>query len=181
MRVFNHYLLEFDTGVLKQYGLEAEVRRIMSISTDDERETKAALSSMTVPVWEAFTLSFNVEWPVSIVLSHRALTCYQMLFRHFFHLKRVARVLCRARCGPRSHGSRPNKSEVVLTRNVHALKFKMVHFVQTLEHGMFYDVIGPAWHVFVSNVATVRLIHILFFFVLDRSFPDMQFLPQIFF
>lgn len=38
----------------------------------------------------------QVRWPVSLVLSRRALTKYQLIFRHLFHCKHVKRQLCAA-------------------------------------------------------------------------------------
>ena len=35
----------------------------------------------------------QVEWPVSLVLNHKALAQYQMLFRHFFYCKHIERLL----------------------------------------------------------------------------------------
>lgn len=38
-------------------------------------------------------LSFKVRWPVSLVLSKKSLTKYQLLFRHVFFAKHVQRLL----------------------------------------------------------------------------------------
>lgn len=38
-------------------------------------------------------MSYSVRWPVSLVLSKRSLTKYQMLFRHLFFAKHVQRLL----------------------------------------------------------------------------------------
>ncbi|KAH1189382.1 Gamma-tubulin complex component 2 [Glycine max] len=45
---------------------------------------------------ETFSLSYKVHWPLSIVLSRKALTKYQLLFRFLFHCKHVDRQLCGA-------------------------------------------------------------------------------------
>ena len=50
-------------------------------------------------VWQGFhvfALDYSVKWPLSIVLSKRALTKYQLLFRHLFFCKHVERELCSA-------------------------------------------------------------------------------------
>ena len=36
---------------------------------------------------DAFTFGYEEDWPVSLVLNHKALAQYQMLFRHFFYCK----------------------------------------------------------------------------------------------
>ncbi|CAM9886074.1 unnamed protein product, partial [Hapterophycus canaliculatus] len=42
---------------------------------------------------EGLMLSFKVRWPVSLVLSKKSLTKYQLLFRHLFFAKHVQRLL----------------------------------------------------------------------------------------
>lgn len=39
-------------------------------------------------------ISVQVPWPLSLVVSRRALTKYQLIFRHLFHFKHVERQLC---------------------------------------------------------------------------------------
>jgi hypothetical protein len=46
--------------------------------------------------YHMFALDYSVKWPLSIVLSKRALTKYQLLFRHLFFCKHVERELCSA-------------------------------------------------------------------------------------
>ncbi|CAN0584414.1 unnamed protein product, partial [Ectocarpus sp. 12 AP-2014] len=42
---------------------------------------------------EGLMMSFTVGWPVSLVLSKKSLTKYQLLFRHLFFAKHVQRLL----------------------------------------------------------------------------------------
>ena len=42
---------------------------------------------------DAFAFGYKVEWPVSLVLNHKALAQYQMLFRHFFYCKHIEWLL----------------------------------------------------------------------------------------
>lgn len=42
---------------------------------------------------EGLMMSFKVGWPVSLVLSKKSLTKYQLLFRHLFFAKHVQRLL----------------------------------------------------------------------------------------
>lgn len=44
---------------------------------------------------ETFSFGMEVKWPVSLVLNHKAIACYQMIFRHLFYCKHVERLLCR--------------------------------------------------------------------------------------
>ncbi len=38
---------------------------------------------------DSLTFDYRVEWPVSLILSKKALTKYQLIFRHLFHIKHV--------------------------------------------------------------------------------------------
>ncbi|KAL9249621.1 Gamma-tubulin complex component 2-like protein [Drosera capensis] len=51
---------------------------------------------MSITGLETFSLSYKVQWPMSIVLSKKALTKYQLIFRFLFHCKHVSRQLCAA-------------------------------------------------------------------------------------
>ncbi|KAK6911764.1 Gamma tubulin complex component, C-terminal [Dillenia turbinata] len=42
---------------------------------------------------ETFSLSYKVQWPLSLVISRKALTKYQLIFRFLFHCKHVDRQL----------------------------------------------------------------------------------------
>lgn len=44
----------------------------------------------------SFILLLQVRWPLSIVISRKALTKYQLIFRFLFHCKHVDRQLCGA-------------------------------------------------------------------------------------
>uniref|UniRef100_A0A0D3EES8 Gamma-tubulin complex component n=1 Tax=Brassica oleracea var. oleracea TaxID=109376 RepID=A0A0D3EES8_BRAOL len=45
---------------------------------------------------ETFSLGYKVQWPLSIVISKKALSKYQLIFRFLFHCKHVERQLCGA-------------------------------------------------------------------------------------
>lgn len=51
---------------------------------------------ITISGLETFSLSYKVQWPLSLVLSRKALTKYQLIFRFLFHCKHVERQLCGA-------------------------------------------------------------------------------------
>ena len=53
-------------------------------------------SASRARVSECPELDYNAPWPVSLVLSRRAITKYQLLFRHVFHFKHVERRMCEA-------------------------------------------------------------------------------------
>ncbi|KAG4938596.1 hypothetical protein JHK82_044388 [Glycine max] len=72
-------------------GLTCVVAITLRNSGDNDLEEPVSITSL-----ETFSLSYKVHWPLSIVLSRKALTKYQLLFRFLFHCKHVDRQLCGA-------------------------------------------------------------------------------------
>lgn len=62
--------------------------RTMHSSETLHRPTGSPLTGI-----EAFTLEYAVQWPISIVLSKKAMTKYELLFRHIFFIKHVERQI----------------------------------------------------------------------------------------
>ncbi|XP_024392107.1 gamma-tubulin complex component 2 isoform X3 [Physcomitrium patens] len=86
----------------------------------------------------------KVRWPTSLVLSRRALTKYQFIFRHLFHCKHVWRQLCASwqihQIATRAYnitGTSLCRSYVVCQR--------MLHFIQSFEHYMTFEVLETNW------------------------------------
>ena len=64
--------------------------KILAIDTAEFQSFDTSLLSGM----DAFAFGYQVEWPVSLVLNHKALAQYQMIFRHFFYCKHIERLLC---------------------------------------------------------------------------------------
>jgi gamma-tubulin complex component 2 len=47
-------------------------------------------------VYESFTLKYNVQWPLSLVISKKAINKYQLIFRHLLFQKYVETSLEKA-------------------------------------------------------------------------------------
>eukprot|EP00899_Mesostigma_viride_P008784 jgi/Mesvir1/17907/Mv12973-RA.1 len=94
---------------------------------------------------ETFTLDYNAKWPVSLVLSRKALAKYQLIFRYLLHCKHVERQLSdtwhlhqRMRClGVAAAAFLP----------AFCLCQRMLHFLLNFEHYMTFEVLEPNWHV----------------------------------
>ena len=44
-------------------------------------------SSGTLKVHEAFTLDYKVRWPLTLIISKKAINKYQLIFRHLLQCK----------------------------------------------------------------------------------------------
>ncbi|ELR15469.1 Spc97 / Spc98 family protein [Acanthamoeba castellanii str. Neff] len=95
-----------------------------------------------------FTLDYKAQWPVSLVLSRKALTQYQLLFRLLFYCKRVRNGLDNAWLWHQSMKELPHGR-------------RMLHVVTTLERYFLLDVVEPNWRLLekrVREAATVEQI-----------------------
>ncbi|CAG9091240.1 unnamed protein product [Plutella xylostella] len=81
---------------LLPYDLQFQMFKILSIETEDEKEYKQNKDCPPLTGIETFSFGMEVKWPVSLVLNHKAVACYQMIFRHLFYCKHVERLLCRS-------------------------------------------------------------------------------------
>ena len=54
---------------------------------------KVAPSSGTLKVHEAFTLDYKVRWPLTLIISKKAINKYQLLFRHLLQCKYAEKYL----------------------------------------------------------------------------------------
>ena len=123
-----------------------------ALPDEDPREGRNA-ASLRLTGADAFTLDYRAPWPVSLVLSRRALTKYQLLFRHIFHFKHVERELCaawQAHQGTRGAlaragaGGRRSSSTLLAA---HVASRRMLHFTQNFTHYLQCEVVEPNWHV----------------------------------
>ncbi|KAG7400522.1 Gamma-tubulin complex component 2 [Phytophthora boehmeriae] len=100
-------------------------------------------------VIDAFTLDYNVKWPLSLVISCGALTKYQMIFRHIFFCKHVERQLCDAWL---NHQATKELSLRSALGPSFCLRQRMLHFQQNFVYYMMFEVISPRWHDFQQQL-----------------------------
>ncbi|KAA8581260.1 hypothetical protein FQN60_002841 [Etheostoma spectabile] len=73
---------------LMPHDVITQLLRVLAIETKQEKAiinaeaADAALSGL-----EAFSFDYIVKWPLSLIINRKALTRYQMLFRHIFYCK----------------------------------------------------------------------------------------------
>ncbi|KAL2319472.1 hypothetical protein Fmac_028441 [Flemingia macrophylla] len=76
------------------------LRRLDTFNDLEDSQRNSGNNDLEEPVsitgLETFSLSYKVHWPLSIVLSRKALAKYQLIFRFLFHCKHVDRQLCGA-------------------------------------------------------------------------------------
>ncbi|KAJ1703509.1 hypothetical protein LUZ63_003288 [Rhynchospora breviuscula] len=105
---------------------------------------------------ETFSLSYKVQWPLSLVISRKALTKYQMIFRLLFHCKHVSRQLCTA--WQLHQGFRACKILGTPISRSSILCRSMLKFINSLLHYLTFEVLEPNWHMMHDRLLTAKSI-----------------------
>uniref|UniRef100_M8BCV4 Gamma-tubulin complex component n=1 Tax=Aegilops tauschii TaxID=37682 RepID=M8BCV4_AEGTA len=88
---------------------------------------------------ETFCLGYKIPWPLSLVISRKALTKYQLIFRLLFHCKHVSRQLCQAWQIQQGFRSVKILGTPILRSSI--LCRSMLKFVNSLLHYLTFEVI----------------------------------------
>jgi len=136
---------------LLPYDLEFQMGKILAIDTAEEGEFQSCDTSLLSGL-DAFAFGYQVEWPVSLVLNHKALAQYQMLFRHFFYCKHIERLLASVWISNKETKYLPlNQFQVY--HPAFGLRQKMLNLIQNLSYYMCVEVVEPAWNILVQSIA----------------------------
>ncbi|GAB2287127.1 Gamma-tubulin complex component 2 [Dionaea muscipula] len=162
---------------------------LKTLSMLNDLEVSKSISSTNVPEepmsitgLETFSLSYKVQWPLSIVLSRKSLTKYQLIFRFLFHCKHVSRQLCGA--WQVHQGVRASNIRGTAISRSSLLCRSMLKFINSLLHYLTFEVIEPNWHVMHNGLVSAKSIdevikcHDLF---LDKCLREcLLLLPELF-
>ncbi|XP_073010454.1 gamma-tubulin complex component 2 [Typha latifolia] len=110
-----------------------------SVSDDADQHEPLKITGL-----ETFCLSYKVQWPLSLVISRKALTKYQLIFRLLFHCKHVNRQLCMAWQVHQGFRSFKILGTPILRSSI--LCRSMIKFINSLLHYLTFEVLEPNWH-----------------------------------
>ncbi|XP_019730012.1 gamma-tubulin complex component 2 isoform X2 [Hippocampus comes] len=139
---------------LMPHDVITQLLRVLAIETKQEKSVAnaepadAALSGL-----EAFSFDYVVKWPLSLIISRKALTRYQMLFRHMFYCKHVERLLCNVWI-TNKHAKHHWSHSAKWFAAAFALRQRMLNFVQNIQYYMMFEVMEPTWHLMENNLKT---------------------------
>ncbi|XP_044483375.1 gamma-tubulin complex component 2 [Mangifera indica] len=125
--------------------------QIRAFSGSNDLEEPVSITGL-----ETFSLSYKVQWPLSIVISRKALTKYQLLFRLLFHCKHVERQLCGA--WQVHQGIRAFNTNGTAISRSSLLCRSMLKFISSFLHYLTFEVIEPNSHVMHSRLQTAKSI-----------------------
>lgn len=132
-------------------SLHSQMSQILNIGTDCGNTSIS--EPYTLRGSEALAMGFSVSFPLSLIISRKNITCYQMLFRHLFYCKYVERQLEEVWKGNKI-AKRFTLQAVTGYGQAFALRQKMLNFVQNLEYYIMLEVIEPTFHQFLDYVQT---------------------------
>ncbi|KAM5561962.1 gamma-tubulin complex component 2 [Rosa sericea] len=139
------------SSLLRRLGTVKDREKSRNVLDDNDLEEPLSLTGL-----ETFSLNYKVRWPLSIVISKKALTKYQLIFRSLFHCKHVERQLCGAwqvHQGVRAlnmRGSAIGRSSLLCR--------SMLKFINSLLHYLTFEVLEPNWHVMHNRLQTAKSI-----------------------
>ncbi|XP_069741372.1 gamma-tubulin complex component 2 isoform X2 [Narcine bancroftii] len=137
---------------LMPHDLITQLLRVLAIETKQEKAiinadpTEIALSGL-----EAFSFDYVVKWPLSLIINRKALTRYQMLFRHMFYCKHVDRQLCNVWISNKV-AKQYSLHSARWFATAFALRQRMLNFVQNIQYYMMFEVMEPNWHIMENNL-----------------------------
>uniref|UniRef100_A0A8D3ADA3 Gamma-tubulin complex component n=1 Tax=Scophthalmus maximus TaxID=52904 RepID=A0A8D3ADA3_SCOMX len=139
---------------LMPHDVITQLLRVLAIETKQEKSiinadpTDVGLSGL-----EAFSFDYIVKWPLSLIINRKALTRYQMLFRHMFFCKHVERLLCNVWISNKDFRQYALHSAKWFAA-AFALRQRMLNFVQNIQYYMMFEVMEPTWHNMETNLKT---------------------------
>lgn len=127
---------------LASHNLIQHLHLIQSAGENSSDSYLASISQGLKGV-EALTMDYSVGWPVSIVLSRRAITKYQLLSRLLYFSKHVER---RVLSCWQDHQATKNLHVRAEMGTPYCLRHRMLHFLQNFVYYMTVEVISPRSH-----------------------------------
>jgi len=130
------------TCTLASHNLIQHLHLIQSAG-ENATDSYASLASQGLKGVEALTLDYRVGWPLSIVLSRRAITKYQLLSRLLYFSKHVEAKLLTSWKG---HQALKELNLRGALGPSFCLRHRMLHFLQNFVYYMTLEVISPRAH-----------------------------------
>ncbi|KAH0620175.1 hypothetical protein JD844_020179 [Phrynosoma platyrhinos] len=160
---------------LMPHDLITQLLRVLAIETKQEKAIlNADPTELSLSGLEAFSFDYLVKWPLSLIINRKALTRYQMLFRHMFYCKHVERQLCSVWISSKA-AKRSSLHSSKWFAGAFTLRQRMLNFVQNIQYYMMFEVMEPTWHILeknlksASNIDDVLIHHTSF---LDNCLKD---------
>ena len=129
-----------------------QMNKILSIDTEAESEFKGPVDKSDLSGLEAMAFTYDVQWPISLVLNRKSLACYQMLLRHLFYCKHVEKLISQVWLNTKGTRNLDYVESFHIYGPSFALRQKMLNFIQNLEYYMTFEVLDPNWEEMIAKI-----------------------------
>uniref|UniRef100_A0A672PWY8 Gamma-tubulin complex component n=1 Tax=Sinocyclocheilus grahami TaxID=75366 RepID=A0A672PWY8_SINGR len=137
---------------LMPHDVITQLLRVLAIDTKQEKAIiNAEPTEVSLSGLEAFSFDNIVKWPLSLIINRKALTRYQMLFRHMFYCKHVERLLCNVWISNKA-AKQYSLHSAKWFAAAFALRQRMLNFEQNIQYYMMFEVMEPTWHIMENNL-----------------------------
>lgn len=146
MPVFHAYFAQKSSESMTQ--LEAVLQKEIGLQFSLPGSGKAD-PALRIYCFDYFTLDYNVEWPLNLILSDSNMMVYKVVFRHLFNMRIAERELYSFWKQLQSQRSQNMNGgyrvEFVLVQ-------RMINFLKTVQYNFFYEVIEEHWRTLMTNL-----------------------------
>jgi gamma-tubulin complex component 2 len=151
--------------IINVNGMEAGVKdpRLEGFERSQSLSS-SMLSSMSIPNsgsdltgYEALILDYTVTFPLSLIISRKALTKYQLLFRHILNLKHAENQLCDAWVDQKSTFWKTRSSNPEIEHwkfRIFSLRNRMLTFIQQFAYYVTNEVLEPNYERLETHLTT---------------------------
>lgn len=106
-------------------------------------------------VYEAFTIDYKMKWPLTLIVSKKAINKYQLLFRHLLQCKYVEKYLENVWLQHQATKECDIQKELQQT---YALRHRMLQFCKNYMYYMQIEVLEPNFHKFKLQLKEVKTV-----------------------
>ncbi|KAG4304377.1 hypothetical protein PORY_002087 [Pneumocystis oryctolagi] len=157
-------LVDWLMKIVSVSGIDEDVIVSGTISIDEHQSQSYSAEKKDKDFigFNGLQFDYTVPFPLSLVISRKAVLRYQLIFRHILSLKHIEQLLCLAWLDHSKNVSWKKHSFHEQIENwksrVWVLRSKMLNFVQQLFYYCTNEVIEPNWLIFqerLSKISTV--------------------------
>ena len=142
--------------VLLPYDPITHLVRVLSIETVSETMVKDMdPNEINMTGLESVALDYEVKWPLSLVISRKVITNYQMIFRHLHYFKHVERYLNKVwLCF--KHTKKTFLHQKSWSKKALTLLQRLMFFVRNQQDYMINEVLEPNWRKLQINIKIAK-------------------------
>lgn len=136
--------------------LASEIGALVAVHSDAPHASSKP-STRPITGFEAVSLTYNLHWPVKLIVSAMDVTKYQLMFRYLFYAKHVERQLEECWC-LHVHVKGPLRGKPASFVRSLALRNRMLQFVRSMLYYTMVDVVEPSWRTLDAQLRTAKTI-----------------------